>query len=294
MIYFGTILSREIKKFFDPVIRRPWIIAWILAVSVFLTIGLAELARRNSVEAALLAAEALSEVGPDFSEASREHGEMLRKYVEHSEKRRFSYLMNLLYPQYSPKKQLGPIVSALQESQDDEEEAKKVIRQAGESINEFRADVEEFCRGSLNWPKSEKLPGELRRDIERALADSREQVRRLEKDRLPQNAMAACSANRKTMLLLFLGRMGYRDGVKIGQFSSDLEHAYRYTMDVAMRTQDPEMKEVLNEDARGQLRRMEILQAMLGDNMDKVSKVLSEAIEGAYEKQIGSEVERPP
>jgi len=282
------------KKFFDPLRKRPFSLfvlptTIVIVVLLYITTGIGELARKNSEEALFLAADALvlgaepiSEVGPDFTEESRNNGKALRVYVEHMlGKRHLADILRLLHREYRPKKRLLPLLAALEKPPEDEKEAREVIRKSGDQIIEFYKDSEELSSRKIIWFKPERLPEDLVSDLDEALEKSRELVNKLEQQPTVENALAACQANRRTIVLLFLARMGYGSQEKINQFLTVSEKTGDCKERLAGTIEDPEVKELVLAWCDSEQRRVHILKAMLHEDMEKVRKLLKEAIEKA-------------
>ena len=281
-----------IVKFFQPLIKHRFLTfsaSIIIGVSLYIgvDIGLAELARQNSYDMQMLASEMLNEYGPSFTEASKEHAELLGQYIEHMEIRQGSSTLRILYPKNSPKKALDSAREALEKATK-EEEAKETIWQTGQATNTLYMLGKRFPRSPIEWFKSEDLPDELIRDLSDALSKSHNLAEKLEKAQTPESALEACQANRKSILLLFLARLG-SDKKKIrGQiqeFLSDVKRVQEYTTTLAHKKENVENKEQILEWAKSEERRSKILKAMLTNDMDKVSELLREAVEKAYDRQ---------
>lgn len=287
-----------IVKFFQPLNKRYRFLtisaSLIIGIALYvgIDIGLAEVVRQNSYDMHMLATEQLNELGPGFANESKQYAEIIRRYTEHLEQRNLAPLLRVLYPTYSPKKALASLLPSL-EGVEDEEEAKKAIWQAGVTSNQLYKLGKRFPRSPILWFKSEVVPDQLLTALDNALAESTKLTSKLENDPNRDAAIAACRANRKAILLLFLARLGYDNKEKIERFLSDVERARDCTLLLAERTvKNKKDQEFLYETARSENRRVKILRAMLDNNMDKVCDLLREAIEEAFEKEKGNTAEQ--
>ena len=279
-------------KFFQPLTKHPiWTVVASVIIGITLyvgvDIGLAELVRQNSFDIHMLAAEQLNELGPCFIGERREHAEMIKKYTDHLEERQLAPILRLLYPHYSPKKVFASTLSDLEKAENGEE-AKKAIWQAGEASNQLYMLGKLFPRSPIEQFKSEDLPDWLVKDVNDGLTRSHELVDELKDSQTLEAAVAACRANRKTILLLFLARLGYDNEEKIKSFLSDVERARDCTLLIAKRmVEDKTNKELLYETARSEDRRIKILEVMLAKDkdMEKICPLLTEAIKRAYKKK---------
>jgi hypothetical protein len=281
-----------IMKFFQPLNKkyRFWTISASVIIGLALyagvDIGLSELARQNSYDIHMLATEQLNELGPCFFGESGEHAEMIRQYVDHLEGRYLAGILRILYPTLSPQKALTSTRDALEKAK--EKEAEETIWQAGLASNQLYMLGKRFPRSPIAWFKSEKLPDSLVRDVNDALSESSELTDKLESAQTLEAAVAACRANRKTILLLFLARLGYDNEEKIRSFLSDVERARDFTLLIAKRmVEDKTNQELLYETARSEDRRVKILEVMLAEDkdMEEACHLLTEAIKIARKRR---------
>lgn len=305
----GAIISEEaknfvkvVKEFFKPLVKRPlsffvWPIIIIIVSQLYVATGVGELARNNADDALFLAADAftlgaepISKLGPDFTEENKSHAEMLAIYSDQKEERHLAAILSLLHPDYEKqKKRLIALSSTLKNAPTDKEQAREAIWRAGKELNEFYKDSEKLSAKKIIWFKYERIPEELVRDLDKALAESETRVKELEENLTVENALAACQANRRTMLLLFLARMGYGSQEKINQFLSITEKTLDCKSKLAEKIEDPEVKQTVLTWRDGEERRVDILNAMLDNDMEKVRNLLKEAIEKAFaDKHIES------
>ena len=181
-----------------------------------------------------------------------------------------------------------PALEKAVEEQDDEM-AKKAIWRAGEATNKLYMRGKRFPWSPIDWFNSEDLPNWLLTDLNNAFVESHKLVNKLKSDQTQEAAIEACVANRRTILLLFLARLGYDDQKTIREFLSDVKLSYDYTNAVADKEENKETKEEILKVARSENRRVKILEAMLANDMDKVCDLLREAIEKAFEEREKSE-----
>lgn len=284
-------LGETVAKFFEPFKKRTfWMIIASVIVGLILfvvvNIGFAEVVRQNSYDMHMLAAEQLNELGPCYISESVRHSEMIKQYTKHLEQRQLAALVRVLFPTYSPKKVLASAEKALEKAaKGGQEEAKTAIWKAGVASNQLYMLGKRLSRSPIAWFESEDLPRWLLTDLNNAFVESHELVNKLKSDQTQEAAVEACVANRKTILLLFLARLGYDDQKTIREFLSDVELSYEYTKAVADKEENKETKEEILEVARSEERRVKILEAMLANDMDRVCHLLTEAVERAYEKR---------
>ncbi len=298
-------MSKELvvllKRFFLPFGKRPASLLVLLAAVVLvgwlhIATGVPELIIHNYDEALMLAADALvlateptSKIGPDLAEESIDNAEIVRKYVDHLERGYLCHVVRWLYPEQHLKRQLSSLWPTLKKApRGDEEGARKVLLATGTQIDKFCMRAEEFSSRPLIWFKSERLPAELITDLNNALTRSHKQVDILVKSPNMENALESCMANRRTMLMLFLARLGYNEKGRINQFLSDARKARDQKRTLAEGMKDVRNKRALLEWANSEQRRINILEAMLANDMDKVRELLRETIEKAYKKKRGS------
>ncbi|MHC4573227.1 MAG: hypothetical protein ACYS76_03715 [Planctomycetota bacterium] len=315
-------LVEVLKKFFEPLTKRPlslftWPAIVIIVCWLYVTTGVGELARHNSDEALFLAADAfvlgaepISELSPDFTEEGKSNAKALRAYVGQIQERHLAAILQRLHPEYSPKERLLPLLARL-EAPGDQQQAQELIWTAGVESDRLHLAAEKFARAVVVWFKSERLDEELVRELDEALGDSRKLVEKLqtelvaalsdqvldqvEQDQAVKNALAACQANRRTMLLLFLARMGYGSEEKINEFLGLAEKTSGCKVSLAGTIEDPEVKRTVLDWAQSEQRRVHILKAMLDNDMDQVRGLLREAIDKALkEKEAAKSAHQAP
>jgi len=279
------------KKFFRPLKVHPILIvaaSVIIGLALYygVDIKLAEVVRQNSYDMHMLAAEMLSESGP-YVNAINQHAEMVHLYSERLEERQLAVILQVLYPEFSPERALASASKELEKATK-EEEARKAIWQAGMEINQFYAKSRRFPMAPVKWLESEDLPDWLLKDIDDAINESHRRVDMLENEQTRESALASCEANRKTILVLFLGRLGSNKEEirgKIQDFLSVAEQAEKYKRIVANKEEYVENKQQILKWAHSEQRRVKIAEAMLENDMERVCHLLTEAIEEAYEER---------
>jgi len=283
--------GETLEQFKEPFKKHPirmFGICLIIAVVLYavVNIGLSEIVHQNSFDMHMLAAEMLTEVGPNFTDESRDHARMIRLYVDHLDQREYVGVVKLLYPAYDYKRVLEPRLQALEEATNNEE-ARYAILQAGVQAKRLYSIGSRFSRSPFRfrWFKSEDLQDWLLKSLEDALAEAHEAVNKLEEEGTKNNALAACRANRRSVLRLSLTRLGYDNKEKIEKFLRDIKRAHKYTMIVATeQTDEKDKKEVLSwADSEG--RRAKIVEKLLANDIDGACDLLREAIEKAYKKR---------
>ena len=280
-----------VEKFFVPLRKYPIrtaISSVLVAIALYVGIDIliAELVRQNTYDIHMLASEMIIELGPDLAYESGQHAEMIKQYNKHLEQRQLAGILRVLYPKYSPEKALASSLSGLEKAaKGKEEEAKKAIWQAGLASHRLYRLGKRFPQSPYKWFESEGLPDWLLIDLDNALDDSSKMVYKLEKEKTPEVAVESCRANRRAILLIFLARLSYDNEEKIKHFLSDVEKARDCTISLARKEKDKKKQEWLYEVAKSEDRRVQILEAMLANKIDRVCDLLREAIETAFEKE---------
>jgi hypothetical protein len=290
---------KVVKKFFVPFGKCPfkffvWPIVIIIACWLYITTGITGLVRLNSDDALFLAsdslvmaAEPISDKGTDFTEEIKANVEILQIYVDHMKERHLADILKLLHPAYQPKKRLLPILEQLEKAPNDQEGSREVLWESGNEFNDFYKDSNKLSSRKTTWFKSEKLPEKLLKDLDIALVESQELAKKFEEQTNMENALAACQANRRTMLLLFLARMGYGSEEKIKQFLSVSNRTLDCKKSLTSTIEDPKTKKIILVWKESEQHRMNILNAMLRDDMEKVRELLKDAIDKAFKEKQG-------
>jgi len=294
-----TLLSfrQFIVKFFQPLNKkyRFWTIGASVIIGiglyVFVDIELAELVRQNSHPLQLLAMEQLIELGPNYTGEGKRYVEIIDDYyTKHLEQRHYAAVaLRVLYPNLSPQKALASARGTLDNAK--EGEAAEAIWQAGIATNELHKLCKRFPRSPIVRFESEKLPIWLKEALEKAFIDFHKQVIKLEGAQTLAAAetecKTACRYSREGLILLSLARLGY-DGEekieKIKSFQRDLERATRLAQkfaERAKREKDEKRRTVFSGRTRNMGIRVDVVQAMLANDMDSVTKRLNEEIERA-------------
>jgi len=288
----------KIKKPFELFREHPILVLFLLIGIVLLSfiniaIGLAELVRHNSYPIQILAAEQIIELGPDFTDESKRYSDVIKQYIEHLEQRDYAAILRILYPEYSPKKVLSPAMQALKDAKT-KEEARKTIRQAGLVSNQLYMRSERFPRSPIRWFESEDVPDWLLTDLEKAFDTFREQVDKLENvqtlEAAEHECRTACRYSRRTLLLLYLARLGYdNEEKKTERFLRDVERARYLALLYAERYKSKQ--KLFSDRARNMNLRTEVVEAMLANDMDRASEFLREVIEIALKKHKSNTTE---
>lgn len=291
----------KIKKFFEPFRQHPiLVLLGILGIALLsclnIAIGLTELVRQNSYPIQMLAAEQIMELGPDYVDESKRYAELIDQYyTEHLEQRDYAAIMRFLCPEYSPKKALASALSDLEKAAKNgkEEEAKKVIQQAGLASHNLYKLSKRFPRSPYKWFKSENLPDWLLTDLDNAFDEFHKQVNNLENAQTQETAerecRKACRNSRRTLLLLSLAQLGYEnEEKKIERFLRDVDRARYLALLFAERYKSKQ--KLFSDRARNMNLRANVAEAMLANDMDRASELLREVIEIAFEKEKGNAV----
>lgn len=251
------------------------------------------LVQRNANDVLVLLSELATESGDDYIQAKSIHAEMLREYVEHMEKRSLSGLLALLHPKLSPSKQLAHIVADLGEplrlsqgrEADRQNEARKKIEAATMAIAQFFIRLEQFSGIRIITFRSEVISEELRNAIKISLVEAHEIVGECAENPTVDSAEAACMANRKAMVYLYLARFGYQDFVnqeELKKFRRDINRTiyYNRVLQQTYKEDDPNHKR-LGAYSNSELRRLRLLQAIIDNDIQQAREVLKTAIEEA-------------
>jgi len=228
----------------------------------------------------------LNEVGPDFLLASKHHESVLHRYIEHTENSWNFMFINLLYPQYVPRRRLTPVVEQLGTVRDNNSSA-AAIREAGWQALALSQDLRTFSGNSMNKEGSGRiLSPQALSVINEAIDRYCETVQALEsmyanddcKERtkeLKEIAKTACLTSRTASLLLFSGWREYiagegTEGVK--RFIAELKMGKSYALLLAEKLKDSDIaKYVTSIQAR-----LAIVTALLDNNDDGVRQLLDE------------------
>lgn len=297
------------KKFFQPLTKHPFIVEFFkplskryrtgtivasliigIALYVLVDIKLAELVRQNSHPIQLLATEQLIELGPNYTGESKRYAEIIDQYyTKHLEQRNYATILRILYPTLSPQKALASTREALDKAT--KEEAKEAIWQAGLTSNRLYKLCKRFPRSPIERFKSEDLPDWLETSLEKAFEEFHEQVNKLENtqtlDAAENECKTACRYSREGLILLSLAQLGYDNKEKIKSFQNDIERATSLSQSFAKKAEleeDEKKQKVFTGRAKNMGIRVDIVKAILDNDMNSVTKRLSEEIERALEK----------
>ncbi len=285
-------LKETLKELNRPLVKHPIMIICTCIIAtlflyIFVDIVLSEIVRHNSFNIQMLVVELLNETGPEYSERSKEYEEILHLYMGHLNNRAHNQLLNFLYPEHNYEKVLYSCLQAL-ENASDNEEAKNAIFQAGVVSNKFIDSIESrFPKSPYEWLKSEKIPNALLDTLEESMHESNKLVHKFVKNRTIHNAVTACNANRKTILYLGLARLGYNHKENIDQYLCDVKMSHSHFLELSLMDENNKYKNFLLQWADSERRRINILNAMLDNDMNKVSKLLREAIEKSFKEKYG-------
>jgi len=259
------------------------ILAIVLAtISAYADPGIPRLVQWNSVCVGALAVEVLNETDYDSVCANRPHEKIVAEYVDYLERPFLSSLVELLYPNYSTIKRLGSVKSILEGAQPGE--TAEAMRQAGNQLVSFYKITRGFSRKPVELVKLGGLPADLAKAVDDALAQSYQKEKEFKEDPRLETAMAACRANRRTILLLVLAwRYDHVQSTK--QFETEVEQAgalmFRLANSDAFKD-DEATKTKLIRWSRNEDRRLATLRAMSDNDIATVHQLLKEAIEEAY------------
>lgn len=289
----SSFVRQTLSEFFAPLNkkhrRKKITIAFLISIVLYVVvnIGLAEVIHQNTFRIHMLAAELIIEHGPELNIESSGHAKMVQLYVDHLEEGYIAKIVGLLYPTYSPDRVLSSLAPALDiaATADNEEIPKKAIWQAGLAIDKLYMISEKFPRSPIKWFNSENLSEELIVDVNDAIEISANKVGELETNPDRNTAIAACRANRRAILLLALYRLGYEDKEKIESFRNTVEKAHNIITDIAQNEPDGNERDFLYSIAGSELRRVNILNALIDNDIERACEILRKAIEKTYEER---------
>lgn len=283
--------SKTAKMFFKPLSKRKhaYLTLTITAVIVAIVyVLLSGVISQNCMGASVLGIELSKESGREFMYAKNHHKVMVSKYVKHIKKRYASLLVDLLYPEYSFKKQLKRIEYSFEASVSGEDQAREVIHNAGEQIRGFCVRTDRFPSGEVIWFIPQRIPASLLMDLNGTLVKAEEFVTKLEDHPTLKNAKASCMYDREAILLFSLARLfyGYKNQQDIQKFRIAVERAHKSMLNLADRIEGDNADDaaLLKKYAQSEQRRLDILDALSHDNMYVVRVQLREAIEKAYQE----------
>lgn len=291
-----------LARFFEPLIK-PKRLIWMVLASIITAVtlylhtgintGVAEVVRQNSHPIHILSAELLMELGPDYAKASKDHEEMMQRYIGHMERRDYTVILRILYPEYSPEKSLASVMEALEKAvQDDkdvsedkkEEQAKNAIRQAGLATNKLYILGTGFDQSPIQWFESEVVSYRLLTDLNNEfdafheLPGGFKNIQTL--DAAVDICRETCIVSRRAMRLLFLARLGYDNKEKkIERFLSDLKQARNFAWNCATTKKYISKQRLFNERAENMDFRAAVVDALLGKDMTSVCEIVSDKIQ---------------
>lgn len=260
------------------------IIGVCLPVMLYANANLPELVQRNANDGLMLVAE-MEELGYDFIGAKDDHAYILQKYLGHMKKRNFSLLLRVLYPELSPRKQLTSALADLnlKEKVTEQDQADNEIKKAAETVRQFVSKSQKFSDIQILILEHEDLPEGLLNDAKSALDNSREYVKRYMVDPNIANAQEACRKNRIAITLAYLVRCAYQDFSsledELKQFRGDINRTIYYNNVLREKKEtSEENKKLLQNYSNSELRRLEIVDAILDKDNHKAYKLLRETI----------------
>jgi hypothetical protein len=259
--------------------------------ALYIYTGVGELSMHYSDEALYLASDALVlGVEPpelvargSLTRASNSNARALSAYVEQIKTRHLVAILDLLHPEYKAQRRVRDVIGKLEGPLEGERAAQDVLWAGGLELNRLYLAGDRFARKAAVWFKRERLRQELVTDLDEALGDSLDRLNTLgeEGGLTLENVLAACQSNRRAMLLLFLARLGYGSEEKIERFLKLTTSTHVYTKRVAARTEDPTVKSMVRISLESEQRRMNILSAMLDNDMERVREILKKTIQKA-------------
>lgn len=233
------------------------IICVCLPVMLYANANLPELVQRNVNDSLIILVEMQNESGDNYIEAKKDYAYLLLKFRGPMEERSCSFLLRLLYPELSPRKQLTSALDILIKSKDDQ--AKDDINEATEAMRQFVYKSQKFAGTQVSMSELHDLPEGLLNDAKSALYDSRECVEIYGNNPTVPNSQEACRKNRTATALAYLIRCVFQDfntlDDELKQFRGDINRTIYYNNLLVKNNEDllandplPNVRKQLEED----------------------------------------------
>ena len=239
---------------------------------------------RNANDSLMAIIELKKESGGNYNKAKADHIEMLRQYVGHMDSRDLSFLFQL--PPFSNKnvtKELERAVEDLEKA--DQLNARKAIENASNSIAKFLAQSKSFTSEPITTFEPEVIPQELQTVTKKALADSHEKVEKYADDSNMTNAEKACWTNRKAIAYVYLCRFGLQNFVdqeELRTFRTDMNRCIYYNRVLQQTSISEEERTRLTEYSNSDIRRLQLLQAIIDNDIQQAQTLLLIAVEEVF------------
>lgn len=205
------------------------------------------------------------------------HREYIEQYSGIRDRSIVSRLVEFLYPNRSSKKALKGAVAHLE---DGGKSVSDSLLNAGTELSRFFQHQESIPLGKRTaLAKLPNRPKKLGRMIEKSLAESKKAVSDFLENPTVGTARVACSENRKTVMI-FVDGWRYRGDMRMGDFRDEVSRAVEKMdwMVLNGHYENNKEKEDLGAWVKSEKRRVNILDAMIDENVREVRKLVAKAI----------------
>lgn len=248
---------------------------------------------RNATDSLMLLIELATEAGDDYANAKTVHAKLLRDYVGHMEQRDLHWLLRL--PPFS-KKNVAKVLKRVAEDLEkaDQLNAREEIKSASETIAQFLTESKPFTSEPISTFEPEVISEEIRDVLKESLIGSHEKVERYanaNESLTVDDAKAACMANRRAIVYLYLARFGYQEIVnqeELKTFRTDINRTIYYNRvlqesDTVKGSEEEECSDYwrLTRYSDSELRRLRLLQAIIDNDIQQAQVLLQIAIKKA-------------
>jgi len=263
---------------------------WLVILSSFLFMGAKayrqadQLILCNATDTLMALIEIKAEAGGNYIKAKADHVEMLRQYVGHMDSRHLSFLLKL--PPFSNKnvaKELDRVAEDLNNV--DPLNAREAIETASKSIAEFLSQLKPFTGEPITTCGPEVVSQELKSAIKNSLQQSHEKIEIFANDPNMTNSEEACWANRRAAAYLYLARFGYHEIVsqeELRRFRTDMNRCVYYNRVLQQTDISEKERTRLIEYSNSEIRRLQLLQAIMDNNIQQAQLLLLIAIKDAF------------
>ncbi|MHC4680077.1 MAG: hypothetical protein ACYTEK_15420 [Planctomycetota bacterium] len=242
-----------------------------------------------------LATESGGNYGGNHIEAMRSHADMIQSYVDHMKKRNRDLSFLLRLPPFSGDNVvtcLEKVAEELRERAHSDDEARKKIEQAAESIIQFLTDLELFREEPIIAFESEVVSEGIDKALKRSLGKAHDTAEKYAKDPNVPNAENACMTNREAIVYLYIARFGYEEIInqeELRKFHTDINRAIYYNRFLQ---QTPAVQsgkeetgsdyELLDKHTDSEIRRLRLLQTIIDNDIQQTQVLLRIALKKAF------------
>jgi len=239
---------------------------------------------RNATDSLMPLIELKSESRDNYPKAKADHAEMLRQYVGHMNSRHLSFLLQLSpFSNKNVMKELERAVEDLEKA--DQLNARVAIEKASTSIAKFLAQSKLLTGKPVTAFEPEVIPQELQTSTKKAIADSHEKAEQYADEPNMANSEKACWANRKAIAYAYLCRFGLQQVVNqedIRTFRTDMNRCIYYNRVLQQTGISVEERTRLTEYSNSDIRRLQLLQAIIDNDIQHAQVLLLIAVKEAF------------